>query len=110
MFVSHPLVEEFLDEGLPEVLFDSFGLEQQAVVQLAQRLHEAERRCRRPEVSAAEVLRQTCRTQTHLSDPTPRGVLTWTGRTNQHLHEEPSPQETNGYHGDRRCDQHGLTL
>lgn len=55
-------MEELLDERFPEVLFDSFGLEHQAVVQLAQLLHEAVWRRRRPEVFTAEVLRETWRT------------------------------------------------
>lgn len=29
---AHPLVEEFLDEGFPEVFFDSFGLQHQPVM------------------------------------------------------------------------------
>lgn len=59
---SHPLVEELLDERFPEVLFHSFGLEHQAVVQLAQALHEAVWRRRWPEVFTAEVLGETWRT------------------------------------------------
>lgn len=61
---SHPLVEELLDEGLPEVLFHPFGLQNQAVVQLAQPLHEAVwGRRQGPEVPGVEVLRETCRRQ-----------------------------------------------
>lgn len=59
---SHSLVEELLDERFPEVLFHSFGLEHQAIVQLAQPLHEAVWRRRRPEVFTVEVLGETWRT------------------------------------------------
>ncbi len=53
---SYPLVEEFLDERFPEVFFDSFGLQHQAVMQLAQLLYEAVRTRGRPVVFTAEVL------------------------------------------------------
>lgn len=65
---SHPLVEELLDERLPEVLLHPFGLQNQAVVQLAQPLHEAVwRRRQGPEVPGVEVLREACRGQKKLS-------------------------------------------
>lgn len=53
---SHPLVEQLLDERFPEVLFDTFGLQHQTIVQLTQLLYEAVRPRRWPVVSAAEVL------------------------------------------------------
>lgn len=53
--MSHPLVEKFLDERFPEVFFDSFGLQHQAVMQLTQLLYEAVRTRGRPVVFAAEV-------------------------------------------------------
>lgn len=59
----HPLVEELLDEGFPEVLLHSFGLQHQTVVELTQLIHEAERPRRRPVVLAAEVLRKSWSTQ-----------------------------------------------
>ena len=60
--MSHPLVKEFLDEGFPEVFFDSFGLQHQAVMKLTQLIYEAECTRGRTVVFTAEVLRETCRT------------------------------------------------
>lgn len=53
---SYPLVEEFLDEGFPEMLLDSFGLQHQTIVQLTQLLYEAVGTWRWSEVFTAEVL------------------------------------------------------
>lgn len=49
-------MEELLDEGFPEVLFDPFGFQHQTIMQLTQLLHEAVRPRGRPEVFTAEVL------------------------------------------------------
>lgn len=61
-WLHYPLVEEFLDEGFPEMFFDSFGLQHKAVMQLTQLLHEAVGACGRPVVLTAKVYRKTCRT------------------------------------------------
>ena len=41
--MAYPLVEELLDEGLPEVFSDALGLQHKAVMQLTELLDEANR-------------------------------------------------------------------